>query len=131
MNDNCERVVKQFKHVRQGVHLGTMNELGDTDSGPTSRFLSSMAATQLGLSVVQKDEDHYEDITTGVEAVGKLSKLDYFHKVCFYMNPEEERLQLWLMMSLGDKLNLLAHQPVREEAEMLALLIEFQHGSMN
>ena len=45
------------------------------------------------------------------------------------VNYEEERLQLWMLMSLPEKLDMLSHQLIEQEAQIIAFLIENEHGS--
>jgi len=39
-----------------------------------------------------------------------------FEDICGNVNQEEERLQLWMSMSTSEKLDMLAHQVIEQEA---------------
>jgi len=56
-----------------------------------------------------KDFDHRHDLHDTVESL-------MFEDICGNVNQEEERLQLWMSMSLSQKLDMLAHQVIEQEA---------------
>ena len=44
---------------------------------------------------------------------------------------EEERLPLWMLMSKEEKLDMMAHQCIDSEAQIMYELIEFEYGAEN
>ena len=44
---------------------------------------------------------------------------------------EEERLPLWMLMSQREKLDMLAHQCIDQEAQIMNFLIEVEYGAEN
>ena len=56
-----------------------------------------------------KDHDQREDLANTVESL-------MFEDICGNVNQEEERLQLWMSMSTSEKLDMLAHQVIEQEA---------------
>ena len=44
---------------------------------------------------------------------------------------EEERLPLWMLMSKEEKLDMLAHECIDSEAQIMGLMIEFEYGAEN
>lgn len=43
---------------------------------------------------------------------------------------EEERLQLWMLLTTREKLDMLFHQVVEHEAQMMCLLLESELGEL-
>ena len=44
---------------------------------------------------------------------------------------EEERLPLWMLMTMEEKLDMLAHECIDAEAQIMNFLIEFEYGAEN
>ena len=61
----------------------------------------------------------------------KSSKLQLFKAICELVIDEEERLPLWMMMSERDKLDMLAHECIDQEAFIMMFLIEVEYGAEN
>ena len=56
-------------------------------------------------------------------------KFIFYKKVCDEFNKEEERLQYWMLMSIEDKLDMISHEMISEEAQIMFYLIESEFGS--
>ena len=51
-------------------------------------------------------------------------QIKIFEEICANVNLEEERLPLWMCMTMKQKLDLFMHQVVEQEAQMLAFMLE-------
>ena len=71
---------------------------------------------QLGEEI--DEGEHYEQV-----------KRKMFHEILDLVNQEEERLPLWMLMSKRDKLDMLAHECIEAEAQILNFLIEVEFGA--
>lgn len=58
-------------------------------------------------------------------------KLQLFKDVLSLVIDEEERLPLWMMMSQREKLDMLAHECIDQEAQIMNFLIEVEYGAEN
>ena len=45
------------------------------------------------------------------------------------MSKEDERLSLWILLTQKEKLDMLAHQMIEQEAQMMAFLLEAEYGA--
>ena len=59
------------------------------------------------------------------------AKFDLYVSVRNLVIEEEERLPLWMLMSKEEKLDMLAHECIDSEAQIMGLLIEFEYGAEN
>lgn len=64
------------------------------------------------------------------DSVGQ-DKYTLYASVCKLVIEEEERLPLWMLMSKEEKLDMLAHECIDSEAQIMGLLIEFEYGAEN
>ena len=58
-----------------------------------------------------------------------ITQLMMFEYICEEINYEEERLQLWMLLSQNEKLDMLMHQLVEGEAQIMAFLVELEYGA--
>jgi len=61
----------------------------------------------------------------------KKTKFELYKDVLSLVINEEERLPLWMLMTKEEKLDMLAHQCIDSEAQILSFLIEFEYGAEN
>ena len=59
------------------------------------------------------------------------TKFEQYNDVLSLVIEEEERLPLWMLMTKEEKLDMLAHQCIDSEAQILSFLIEFEFGAEN
>ena len=57
-----------------------------------------------------------------------MSKAAMFEAICEEINQEEERLPMWILMTKEEKLDMLAHQVIEQETQIMAFFIEYQYG---
>ena len=75
-----------------------------------------------------EEEAKLDDDTTQSKKK-KKSKFQTFNDVLSLVIEEEERLPLWMMMTQEEKLDMLAHQCIDSEAQIMSFLIEFEYGA--
>jgi len=104
-----EHNVKTQKSVEK-----KMREAGDKGVGPEQPMLIVKNA------VAAKSESEHEKM-----------RFEQYEKVRELVIDEEERLPFWMLMQKEEKLDMLAHQCIDSEAQIMGLLIEFEYGAEN
>ena len=63
----------------------------------------------------------------------KIEKIQFerYQSVLELVIDEEERLPLWMLMTKEEKLDMLAHECIDDEAQIMSFLIEFEYGAEN
>ena len=137
--ESCENAIRELKD--QAATDAAAKEPGKSilKSTPTefdSKFdkSKSMASTKKpgeidkGKSTAGTEKEEKEEPSA---SVGSDHKFQLYESVRKLVIEEEERLPLWMLMSKEEKLDMLAHECIDSEAQIMGLLIEFEYGAEN
>ena len=80
---------------------------------------------------VDLEEDEDEEALASRNGNSKKTKFERYDDVLELVIEEEERLPLWMLMSKEEKLDMLAHECIDSEAQIMSFLIEFEYGAEN
>ena len=83
--------------------------------------------------IEEEKEESEDEFVPGQEKNGKArkKKFERYNDVLELVIEEEERLPLWMLMSKEEKLDMLAHECIDSEAQIMSFLIEFEFGAEN
>ena len=60
-----------------------------------------------------------------------MTAFERYDSVLELVIEEEERLPLWMLMTKEEKLDMLTHECIDSEAQIMSFLIEFEYGAEN